>query len=276
MADEPNVAEIRGTPDTQCLNRADLCALPAQLDAPSGSPKMAMKTTFRPAIVIAAYDCVATIATVVREARAHALPILVVDDGSCDRTAAVAREAGAEVLVHAVNRGKGAALVTGMRALASRRFTHALTMDGDGQHLADQIPALLARASHVRTALVIGARRIGDQPVAALNLLGNRVANLAVRLAIGLPIPDTQSGFRVYPLAAILRLPACGERFEYESTVLIRAARAGIPIDPVAVAVHYPPVAERRSHYRKVRDTLRIMRAVAPLLVSGRRPLPVS
>ena len=192
---------------------------------------------------------------------------MVVDDGSHDDTAPVARAAGAEVLHHPVNRGKGAALMTGMRALSARGFTHALTMDGDGQHLAREIPVLLEAAAELPAAIVIGVRRRGNQEVAGINLFGNRFANLCVRSAAGVPLPDTQSGFRVYPLATMLRLPQQGEHFEYESTSIIFAAWARVPILSLPVDVYYPPVAERRSHYRKVVDTLRIIRAVTPLLV---------
>lgn len=221
---------------------------------------------FRPAALIPSYQCAGTIAAVVADARCQLEPVLVVDDGSDDATATRARAAGAEVVRHEHNRGKGAALRTGMRHLAARHFTHALTMDGDGQHLGREIPTLLAVARAEPDAIVIGTRRIGSQEVAAANLFGNRVANLAVRLAARTTVGDTQSGFRVYPLAAVLALPASDQRFEYETTVIICAARAGIPIRSVPVSVYYPPIAERRSHYRKVRDTLRIMRAVAPLL----------
>jgi glycosyltransferase involved in cell wall biosynthesis len=200
-------------------------------------------------------------------ARLHDLPILVVDDGSRDDTAAIARASVADLLQHARNRGKGAALMTGMRALVDRGFTHALTMDGDGQHLAREIPTLLTAAAAEPTAIVIGVRRRGNQEVAGINLFGNRFANLCVRSAAGVPLPDTQSGFRVYPLATMLRLPKQGEHFEYESTSIIFAARADVPIRSLPVDVYYPPVAERRSHYRKVVDTLRIIRAVAPLLL---------
>ncbi len=221
---------------------------------------------FRPAILIAAYECAATIGQIVTGVRAYDLPILVVDDGSQDETAIAARTAGADVVRHPANRGKGAALVTGMRILAGRGVTHALTMDADGQHLASEIPVLLAQANDSPSAIVIGARQIGDQPVARVKLFGNRFANLAVSAAAGVSVPDTQSGFRVYPLMTVLGLPVRGQRFEYESTVLILAAHARIPIRSVAVGVYYPPIAERRSHYRGVGDTLRIVRAVAPLL----------
>jgi glycosyltransferase involved in cell wall biosynthesis len=222
---------------------------------------------FRPAVLIPSYDCAETIGAVVTDARPHAELVLVVDDGSSDATAAHARRAGAEVLRHEHNRGKGAALVSGMRELEGRGFTHAISMDGDGQHLGREIPTLVAVARTEPGAIVIGSRRIGDQEVAAANLFGNRVANLAVRLAARTAVGDTQSGFRIYPLPAVLALPASGDRFEYETTVIIRAARAGLPIRSVPVGVYYPPVAERRSHYRKVRDTLRIIRAVASLML---------
>jgi hypothetical protein len=220
---------------------------------------------FRPAIIVAAYDCEATIAEVVTRTRALALPLLVVDDGSADRTAAIARAAGAEVVSHPMNRGKGAALLSGMQVLARRGYSHAVTMDGDGQHLASEIPRLLERAIAFPTAIVIGVRQIGEQPVAGIKLFGNRCANLAVSTAAGVPVPDSQSGFRSYPLASVLPLPIQGRRFEYESTVIIVAARAGIPICSVPVGVYYPPVNERRSHYRTVGDTVRIIRAVLPL-----------
>ena len=218
-------------------------------------------------VVIPAYQCAATIEPVIADARRHLERVVVVDDGSDDATAERARLAGAEVLRHPYNRGKGAALQTGMRHLVAQGFTHALSMDGDGQHLAREIPKLLAASEAEPRALIIGVRTIGTQAVDGLKLFGNRFANLCVRSAAGVPLPDTQSGFRVYPLATMLRLPKQGEHFEYESTSIIFAARQHVPIRSIPVDVYYPPVAERRSHYRKVVDTLRIIRAVAPLLV---------
>jgi glycosyltransferase involved in cell wall biosynthesis len=223
--------------------------------------------TFRVAVLIPAYDCGSTIGPLVDGARAQDLTVLVVDDGSQDDTANAARAAGAEVIVHPDNRGKGAALMTGMRALAARGFTHALSMDGDGQHLPREIPVLVSAAAECPQAIVIGVRRRGDQQVAGINLFGNRFANLCVQRAAGVPLPDTQSGFRVYPIETTLRLPVQGTHFDYESSAIIHAARAAVPIRSLAVDVYYPPIDERRSHYRKVVDTLRIIRVVAPFLL---------
>jgi glycosyltransferase involved in cell wall biosynthesis len=223
-------------------------------------------SAIRVAGLIRAFDCAATIDAVVRGARSCLDDVLVVDDGSRDETAARAGAAGAEVLRFTTNRGKGAALRAGMAALAERGATHALSMDGDGQHLARELPVLLAAAAAHPAALIIGARNIGAQEVKAVKLFGNRFANRWVEIAAGVALPDSQSGFRVYPLAATLALGASAERFAFETEVLIRAARAGMAIESVAVDVYYPPPAERISHYAPWRDTLRIIGVVLGLI----------
>lgn len=226
----------------------------------------AAASSFSAAALIPALDCAATIGQAVRGARRHVPFVLVVDDGSRDDTGARARNAGGTVVRHETNRGKGAALQTGLRELASRGVSHAITVDGDGQHLPAEIPKLLTEAEAHPRALVIGARRI-ESEVAAVNRFGNEFANLWVRIASGETIPDTQSGFRVYPVAATLALGASGERFDFETEVLIRAARRDVEIRSVPVRVYYPPPDERISHYDKLWDTLRIMRIVLRLMV---------
>jgi glycosyltransferase involved in cell wall biosynthesis len=223
------------------------------------------------AALIPALDCAATIGEVVRGARRHLPLVLVVDDGSSDRTANQAESAGAEVLRHSQRRGKGAALRTGMEALAARGVSRALTMDGDGQHLASEIPALLAESDADPHALIIGARRIAPGSVASKNLFGNRFANRWVEIASGVSLPDTQSGFRVYPLAEVGALGVRAGHFAFETEVLVRAARAGIPIRSVAVNAYYPPIEERRSHYRPFVDTVRIIFVVLGLILNVRR-----
>jgi glycosyltransferase involved in cell wall biosynthesis len=207
---------------------------------------------------------------VVAAARAHVDRVVVVDDGSTDDTAEPARGAGAEVLCQAVNRGKGAALRAGMDWLSERGYARALTMDGDGQHLGSEIPVLLAASQETPHALILGARQIGAQEVQALKLFGNRFANRWVEIACGMALPDTQSGFRVYPLLETRSLGTTAERFAFETEVLIRAARAGLEIRSVPVRVYYPPAAERVSHYRPWADTLRIIAVVIRLILRRR------
>ena len=222
------------------------------------------------AVLIPAYDCAATIAAVVTAARAHVARVLVVDDGSRDDTAARAAAAGAEVLRLPANRGKGDALRAGLARLAEGGADRVLTMDGDGQHLGSEIPRLLAESDAAPRALVIGARRVEGHDVTPMRLFGNRFANRWVEIACGCALPDTQSGFRVYPLPETLWLGARAGRFAFETEVLIRAARAGLEIRSLPVAVHYPPPAERVSHYRPWRDTLRIIAVVVGLILRRR------
>src|SRR6185369_8879215 len=125
-------------------------------------------------------------------------------DGSTDGTAAAARAAGAKVVQHAQNRGKGAALVTGLAHLAAAGASHALTLDADGQHLPSEIPKLLAASARVSRALVIGVRQKEGHTIRGINRFGNWVADRIMTSIAGTVLPDTQSGFRVYPLAATL------------------------------------------------------------------------
>ena len=217
-------------------------------------------------MLIPAFNCEATIQQVVRGARGHLGKVLVVDDGSSDRTEDLASAAGAEVVRHPVNRGKGAALRTGMRLLLERGVTHALALDGDGQHLAEEIPLLLRASAAEPQALVVGARQIEPDTVKPIRLFGNRFANRWVEIACGQAVDDSQSGFRVYPLQSTLGLACRADRFAFETEVLIRATRAAIPIRSVPVRVYNPPIGERFSHYRPFVDTVRIIGVVLGLI----------
>jgi len=221
----------------------------------------------RPATLVPALDCEATLEAVVRGAREHLQPVLVVDDGSRDHTADVAKSAGAEVVRHPANRGKGAALRSGLRALQERGFTHAVTLDGDGQHLPGDLPLLLRAAAEAPGAIVLGARQHPPGSLAPVRVFGNAFANRWVTIACGAVLPDTQSGVRVYPIAATLALGCRAERFAFETEVLIRARRAGIALRSVPVRVHNPPAGERTSHFRGVSDTARIVLTVIGLLL---------
>jgi glycosyltransferase involved in cell wall biosynthesis len=221
------------------------------------------------AVLVPAYDCAATIAAVVAGARRYLDHVLVVDDGSRDATAARAEAAGAEVVRHPRNRGKGAALRSGIALLGARCVGRILTMDGDGQHLADEIPVLLAASDADPHAVVIGARRVEAADVKPIRLFGNRFANRWVEIASGLSLPDTQSGFRIYPMPETLALGARAGHFAFETEILIRAARGGLRVRSVPVAAYYPPAHERVSHYRPFVDTVRIIAVVLRLILIG-------
>jgi glycosyltransferase involved in cell wall biosynthesis len=226
----------------------------------------------RTAALVPAFNAAASIGAVVTGTRSVLPSVIVVDDGSADDTAARAAAAGAEVLRHPVNLGKGAALVTGLRRLTAAGIERALTLDADGQHLPDQIPVLLAASDAAPDAIVVGVRRKEGFEIRRVARLGNWVADRLMRWIAGRPLPDTQSGFRVYPVGPTLALGTRGTRYDFETEVLLRAARTGMPVLGVPVTVYYPPVAERVSHYRPWIDTLRIIRSVLRVLLGQESP----
>ncbi len=190
-----------------------------------------------------------------------------VSDGSTDQTVALAMAAGARVIAHEVCRGKGAALLTGLHALAADGVSRVLTMDGDGQHLPEEIPRLLEASAAAVHAMIIGSRNLETVTTTAARLFGNRFANRWVEIACGQALPDTQSGFRMYPLRETLALGLRARHFAFETEVLIRASRAGLAIRSVPVRVYYPPVEERVSHFHPVLDSVRIVLVVVGLIL---------
>lgn len=230
---------------------------------------------FRPAVLVPCFGAEATVASVVEGALGHVEKVLVIDDGSQDQCADRAREAGAEVISHRRNRGKGASLREGFGELAAQGFTHVVTLDADGQHLPSEIPLLIERSELHPERIVIGARRRdGGHEIAPLKRWANDFADGWVRRASGKEILDTQSGFRVYPLVPLKRIlshEVRGRHFEFESEILILAIRRNLGIEIVDVEVYYPPPEERHSHYHPWIDTLRIIRVVVPFATGLRR-----
>ena len=217
------------------------------------------------AVVIPAYNEAATIADIVRRARDQTEKVIVVDDGSRDDTAARAEEAGAEVLRQAANQGKGASLWRGMRYAVERGAAAVIALDADGQHRPEDIPKLLTAHRHWPGRPIIAARLERRECAPPLRRFANGMADFWVSWAAGCPIPDTQSGFRLYPAEFLRRAdgPEKGRRgFAFESALLIQAGRQGrYPIAVAIETIYYPQ--GRPSHYRPWRDTLRIVGLVA-------------
>lgn len=203
-------------------------------------------------------DAADTVADVVRGTREVLDDVLLVDDGSRDGSSRRAKAAGARVVRHPANRGKGAALLTGLSEAADLGFTHAVTLDVDAQHAPADIPKLVDEARAHPEALVVGARDFDIPHVPGPSRFGRRFSNFWVWLETGRRLQDTQSGFRVYPLAPVLDLELPPSRFEWEVEVLVRASWAGLEVREVDVPVHYPPPEERTSHYRGFEDSLLI------------------
>jgi glycosyltransferase involved in cell wall biosynthesis len=232
--------------------------------------------------IIPAYDAEHTVGEVItallerwpHEGR-NASSILVIDDGSRDATAKVAREAGARVISHRENHGKGAALRTGMAAAFRAGFDVAVTVDADGQHPADEAVRLLDLCNDVN-AVVLGIRDLDGAGAPRANRISNRISNYFLSLFAGRPLLDTQCGLRRYPLPRTLELGGLGEGYAFEAEIILRAVAAGIPVVEVPIRVIYPPEHERVTHFHSVRDPARIIARVVQTLVitQGMRRAP--
>jgi len=212
------------------------------------------------AVAIPAYEAEATLGNVVRRALASGLDVLVVDDGSSDMTSEVAREAGARLLGHPENKGKGRALQTAFTDLFGRGFEAVITLDADGQHSPEEIPRLLD-AAREGADLILGVRQDQFQQMSWARRSSNRASSWAISRLAGVSLADTQTGFRLYTRRLIEVAGFPEARFEAESAILIRAARLGFRIISVPVRLD---VADGRatSHYRPILDSFRIVGAV--------------
>ena len=210
------------------------------------------------AVVIPALDAAASIRAVVDSTRC-AVPnatIIVVDDGSADATAALARKAGAKVVRLEENRGKGAALRAGIAVAVQEGSGAIITLDADGQHDPAHALALLAALDTADIAIGTRTRRGTMMPIR--RRLTNALANSAVTRLTGAVIEDSQSGFRAIRRRVAQEVHGVGDRFEYETDFLIRACRAGLRI----VSVPIPTIYGGRSHFRSFADSASIVRTL--------------
>jgi glycosyltransferase involved in cell wall biosynthesis len=209
------------------------------------------------AVVIPCLNEAESIGEVVRSAGRFVDAVFVIDDGSSDDTGAVAKSAGAEVLRHALPRGKGAALQSGWALARERGFRWALAMDGDGQHAAEDIPKFFEPAERSGAALVVGNRMEQPDGMPRVRRWVNRWMSERISALAGMPLPDSQCGFRLMSLDTWAALPVSAAHFEIESDVLLAFARGGGLVEFVPIAVIYK---NERSKIHPVRDTVRWFR----------------
>lgn len=207
------------------------------------------------AVIIPTYNHGGRVAAVARQAMSLGCPVFVVDDGSTDDTAQMLSSvAGIHLLHHPVNRGKGAALVTGMRK-AAEIADYAITMDADGQHDPSEALKLMAAIPGNRRVIVVGRREMADAPWTSRK--GRAFSNFWVRLSGGPKLADSQSGFRIYPLPETLELGVVARRYQFEVEVLARATWQGIPVVEATISADYGSRLSRISHFHPFVDFLR-------------------
>jgi len=215
--------------------------------------------------VIPAYREAATIRGLVQAVRAQGLPVIVVDDGSPDATAAEAEQGGATVLRHARNQGKGLALATGCDAARRQGFAAVITMDGDGQHDPADLPAFLSAYAAGGAAALIGNRMADTAAMPGVRRATNRLMSWLLSRMMGQRVPDTQCGYRLYRCAALPARPPTAARFAAESEILLELADAGARIGSVPIRTIY------RHETSKINPVIDTWRFLAMILRRRRR-----
>jgi glycosyltransferase involved in cell wall biosynthesis len=210
-------------------------------------------------VIVPTYNNEKTLASVITELKAYPYPIIVVNDGSTDSTASIL-SATEEIIVcsYPANQGKGFALQTGFKKAVELDFDYALTIDSDGQHNPSDIPVLLEKSAENPNAIIIGVRNLQEKNMPGKNTFANKFANFWFLIETGKKLPDTQSGFRIYPLKQIVNRKYFTKHYDFELEVLVRSVWQGLPVIPVPIRVFYAPKAEQISHFRPVRDFTRI------------------
>ncbi len=212
---------------------------------------------------------------VAARARAQLDTVLVVDDGSTDGTEKEARAAGVEVIRHAVNQGKGAAIKTGLRELSARAgIEYALILDGDGQHLPEEIPNFLAAANATPAPMLVGTRMTDTRKMPFVRRMTNRFMSWQISRVCGQVVPDSQCGFRMIHRDLAPALVAIATvKFDYETEMLVVASRRGARIAAVPISTIY---GDEVSKIHPVRDTIRFYQMMARFKREARSTSPSS
>ena len=218
-------------------------------------------------VIIPTYNNGGTVADVARRALAECDDVIVVDDGSTDDTASQLSTLNSQlstlnsqlsIVTHDRNRGKGRALCTGFKKALELGFSYAITLDADGQHYPEDIPKFLEANRQHPHALIIGSRRMEGKEQSRGSRFANKFSNFWFFVQTGRRLPDTQTGYRLYPLKKILSSPPLTSRYEAELELLVFASWHGVELVPIDIDVYYPPAEERVSHFRPGKDFARI------------------
>ncbi|RJE72872.1 DUF2062 domain-containing protein [Reichenbachiella sp. MSK19-1] len=208
-------------------------------------------------VLIPTYNNGTKIAPVLDAVSDYTSNVIVINDGATDDTAEIlARFPQFEVITHPVNQGKGVALRHGFERAIELGYDYAITIDSDGQHDPDDIPLFLQVIAANPGAVVMGARNMEQEGVPGKSSFGNKFSNFWFWAETGISLPDTQTGFRAYPLAPISKKRWVTSKFEFEIEVIVRLAWSNISFESVPISVTYEE--DRITHFRMFRDFARI------------------
>ncbi|MBL7151655.1 MAG: glycosyltransferase family 2 protein [Candidatus Omnitrophica bacterium] len=210
-------------------------------------------------VLIPTFNEAGAIGSLIEKILRHDLSVIVVDDGSRDNTSVIAREKGAVVLRNPANEGKGASLKKGFNFALEQNYDAVITMDGDGQHRPDDIPYFMRLAQYSQSGIFIGNRMSRAANMPLLRLLTNKFMSWLISAIAKQRIPDTQCGFRLIKKEVLERLKLRTSKYETESEILIKAARAGFKVESVPIKSVY---SGEKSKIHPFVDTLRFVRFI--------------
>ncbi|PLW96971.1 MAG: DUF2062 domain-containing protein [Marinilabiliales bacterium] len=209
--------------------------------------------------IIPTFNNQGTLANVINDVKDFTDQIIVVNDGSTDSTSQILSAIkDIDIIEYTPNKGKGFAIRAGFKRALEMGYDYAITIDADGQHYADDLPFFLQKIQEHPDSLIIGSRNIEAEGMPGKNTFANRFSNFWFKVETGIQLPDTQSGYRLYPIELYRNTNFFTGNYEFEVEILVRSAWRNIPIIPIPVKVYYPPADERVSHFRPLRDFTRI------------------
>ncbi len=251
--------------------KVEVSALPVTLSVTeAGQPETVPETL----VLVPVFNHAKSLRGVVEGILAEGFPILVIDDGSSDGSLDTVSDLPVRRHRLPVNIGKGGAILAGLQIARTSGFQALITIDADGQHDPPDAKLLLQAASSSWPCIVIGERRMETLNVPRSSLFGRDFSNFWVRLETGQTLPDTQSGYRLYPVEFLESFRFISRRYTFEIEVLVRGLWAGLPVLSTPVQVYYPPGNERVSHFHKLKDNLRLSCLHTFLVIRSLIPWP--
>jgi glycosyltransferase involved in cell wall biosynthesis len=209
-------------------------------------------------IVVPTYNNATVIGPVLEKLLEYTNNVMVVNDGSTDSTLSVLSNYNISIVSYTENRGKGFAIRTALKEADNIGYDYIITIDSDGQHNPDDLPLFLEDIEKNGEAIVLGARNMSQEGVPAKSSFGNKFSSFWFRLETGIKAPDTQTGFRCYPVKPLANRKYYTRKYEFEIEIIVRAAWSGIDVRSVPISVYYAPEEERISHFRPFKDFTRI------------------
>lgn len=213
----------------------------------------------RTCVLIPTYNNSKTLENVIKRTLEYCDDVIVVNDGATDSTPQILKRYNQlSVIVHPQNKGKGMALRNGFKKAVELGFDYVVAIDSDGQHFPEDFLGFLNKIEEHPGSLIIGARNMNVDNVPGKSTFGNKFSNFWFWAETHISLPDTQSGYRLYPVQKLKKIWFFTTKFEFEIEVIVKAAWRGIPISSIPIKVFYAPKEERVSHFKAGRDSLRI------------------